>query len=57
MKVKSYWLPADIIARVDSIARETERSRSYVVRDLLERALAGAARLDRIAGRSQKGDR
>jgi predicted transcriptional regulator len=38
--------PADLVRRIDDIARDTDRSRNYVARKLLEKSLTGA---DRVA--------
>lgn len=38
--------PADLVRRIDDIARETDRSRNYIARKLLENSLAGP---DRVA--------
>ena len=45
MKPTSVALPSDLTDRIDQVARQSERSRSYVVRKLLENALTGADRL------------
>jgi predicted transcriptional regulator len=45
MKPTSVALPSELTARIDSVARQSDRSRSYVVRKLLENALTGADRL------------
>jgi predicted transcriptional regulator len=45
MKPTSVALPSELTARIDSVARQSDRSRSYVVRKLLENALTGEDRL------------
>lgn len=45
MKITSISLPAELTDRIDQVARDFERSRSYVVRKLLERSLTGTDRL------------
>lgn len=39
MKPTTYNLPTDLRDRIDQVARDSERSRSYIVRKLLETAL------------------
>jgi predicted transcriptional regulator len=45
MKPTTYNLPSDLRDKIDQVARDSERSRSFVVRKLLERSLTGADRL------------
>jgi predicted transcriptional regulator len=45
MKITSVSLPPGLTDRLDQVARDSERSRSYVVRKLLENALTGEDRL------------
>jgi predicted transcriptional regulator len=45
MKPTSVALPSELTERIDQVARDSERSRSYVVRKLLENALTGEDRL------------
>ena len=45
MKPTSVALPSELTARIDNVARQSDRSRSYVVRKLLENALTGEDRL------------
>jgi predicted transcriptional regulator len=45
MKITSVSLPTGLTDRLDEVARDSERSRSYVVRKLLENALTGEDRL------------
>ena len=45
MKPTSVALPSELTERIDQVARDSERSRSYVVRKLLENALTGDDRL------------
>jgi predicted transcriptional regulator len=45
MKITSVSLPPGLTDRLDQVARDSERSRSYVVRKLLENALTGDDRL------------
>jgi predicted transcriptional regulator len=45
MKITSVSLPTGLTDRLDQVARDSERSRSYVVRKLLENALTGDDRL------------
>jgi predicted transcriptional regulator len=37
--------PADLVRRLDNIARDTDRTRNYIARKLLEQSLTGADRL------------
>jgi predicted transcriptional regulator len=48
MKITSISLPAELTDRIDQVARDSERSRSFVVRKLLESALTGQERLDAL---------
>jgi predicted transcriptional regulator len=41
-------LPREVLEQVDAAARQSERSRSYTVRKLLENALTGQERLDAL---------
>jgi predicted transcriptional regulator len=45
MRITSVSLPDSLTERLDSVARQSDRSRSYVVRKLLEQSLTGADRL------------
>jgi predicted transcriptional regulator len=45
MRITSVTLPDTLTDRIDGIARQSERSRSYVVRKLLEQSLTGEDRL------------
>jgi predicted transcriptional regulator len=45
MKITSVALSNELTDRIDQVARDSERSRSYVVRKLLENSLTGADRL------------
>src|ERR1700679_1312359 len=45
MKITSVSLPIALTDQLDQVARQSDRSRSYVVRKLLENALTGADRL------------
>lgn len=45
MKITSVSLPYELTDRIDQVARESERSRSFIVRKLLEKALSGPERL------------
>lgn len=45
MKITSVSLPTELTDRIDQVARDSERSRSFVVRKLLERSLTGKERL------------
>jgi predicted transcriptional regulator len=45
MKITSVSLPDSLTDRIDEVARQSERSRSFVVRKLLEQSLTGADRL------------
>jgi predicted transcriptional regulator len=45
MKITSVSLPYELTDRIDQVARESERSRSWLIRKMLERALSGADRL------------
>ena len=45
MKPTTYNLPTKLTKEIGQIARQSERSRSYVVRKLLESALTGTDRL------------
>jgi predicted transcriptional regulator len=48
MKITSVSLPTGLTDRLDQVARDSERSRSFVVRKLLEHALTGQERLDAL---------
>jgi predicted transcriptional regulator len=45
MKITSVSLPIALTDQLDQVARQSDRSRSYVVRKLLENALTGEDRL------------
>jgi predicted transcriptional regulator len=45
MRITTVTLSDDLHNRVDQVARDSERSRSFVVRKLLERALTGEDRM------------
>jgi predicted transcriptional regulator len=45
MRITSVSLPDALTDRIDNVARQSDRSRSYVVRKLLENALTGEDRL------------
>jgi predicted transcriptional regulator len=45
MRITSVSLPDSLTERIDSVARQSDRSRSYVVRKLLEQSLTGEDRL------------
>jgi predicted transcriptional regulator len=45
MKPTTYNLPDELTDRIGQVARDSERSRSFVVRKLLEQSLTGADRL------------
>jgi predicted transcriptional regulator len=45
MKITSVALPADLTQRIDAVAKDADRSRSWVIRTLLERSMTGADRL------------
>ncbi len=45
MRITSVSLPAALTDQLDQVARQSERSRSYVVRKLLEQSLTGVDRL------------
>jgi predicted DNA-binding protein len=49
MKITSIALPDELSARIDRVAHEAERSRSYVVRKLLERSITGATHFTDLA--------
>src|ERR1700722_8155422 len=48
MKPTSIALPDELTGRIDQIAREADRSRSWVIRTLLERSMTGAERQDAL---------
>jgi Arc/MetJ-type ribon-helix-helix transcriptional regulator len=48
MKITSVSLPTELTEKIDQVARDSERSRSFVVRKLLESALTGQERLDAL---------
>jgi predicted transcriptional regulator len=45
MKITSVSLPHELTDRIDQAARHADRSRSWLIRKMLERALTGADRL------------
>ena len=45
MKITSVALPDDLTDKIDQVARDSERSRSFVIRKMLENSLTGADRL------------
>jgi predicted transcriptional regulator len=45
MKPTTYNLPSDLTDKIDQVAIASERSRSFVVRKLLERSLTGQDRM------------
>jgi predicted transcriptional regulator len=45
MRITSVSLPDSLTDRIDEVARQSERSRSFVVRKLLEQSLTGEDRL------------
>jgi predicted transcriptional regulator len=48
MKITSVALPAELAERIDQAARHADRSRSWIIRNLLERSLTGAQRLEAL---------
>lgn len=54
-RITTICLPEELHARVDAVARESERSRSYVVRKLLEQSLTGADRLTALQAIADQG--
>lgn len=50
MKITSVSLPDSLTDRIDQVARQSERSRSFVVRKLLEQSLTGADRVAALEG-------
>jgi metal-responsive CopG/Arc/MetJ family transcriptional regulator len=48
MKITSVSLPHELTDRIDQVARESERSRSWLIRKMLERALTGQERLEAL---------
>ncbi|MGO9036433.1 MAG: ribbon-helix-helix protein, CopG family [Steroidobacteraceae bacterium] len=48
MKPATFNLPAELTDKIGQIACDSERSRSYVVRKLLESALTGEERLEAL---------
>lgn len=55
MKITSVALPDELTDRIDRVARDSERSRSFVVRKLLEQSLTGADRLAALEAISAEG--
>ena len=45
MKPTTYNLPTDLTDKIDQVARDSERSRSFVVRKLLEHSLTATERM------------
>ena len=45
MKITSVALPDDLTDKIDQVARDSERSRSFVIRKMLEQSLTGEDRL------------
>jgi predicted transcriptional regulator len=48
MKITSVSLSHELTDRIDQVARESERSRSWLIRKMLERALTGEERLEAL---------
>ncbi len=45
MKITSVALPIDLTGKIDELARQSERSRSFVIRKLLEHSLTAEERM------------
>jgi predicted transcriptional regulator len=54
-KITSVALPSDLTDDIDQVADDFERSRSFVVRRLLEHSLTGAQRLAALKAVSDEG--
>ena len=55
MKPVTYNLPAALTDRIGEVARDSERSKSFVVRKLLEQSLNGVDRLAALQAIADKG--
>jgi predicted transcriptional regulator len=55
MRITTVNLPEELTDRIDQVARDSERSRSFVIRRLLETALTAQERLDALNALSAQG--
>jgi predicted transcriptional regulator len=55
MKPATFNLPAELTDRIGQVARASDRSRSYVVRKLLEQSLTGQERLEALKALADAG--
>jgi Arc/MetJ-type ribon-helix-helix transcriptional regulator len=55
MKITSVSLPCQLTDKIDQVARHSDRSRSSVIRILLERSLTGASRLEALQAVADQG--
>jgi predicted transcriptional regulator len=55
MRITTVNLPEELTDRIDQVARDSERSRSFVVRKLLEHSLTAADRLAALQAISDAG--
>jgi predicted transcriptional regulator len=55
MKITSVALPDELTDRIDQVARDSERSRSFVVRKLLEASLTGKDRASALQAIADQG--
>jgi predicted transcriptional regulator len=54
MKITSVALPFGLTAKIDRVARDADRSRSWVIRNLLERSLNDSAARPRETSTSKE---
>lgn len=55
MKITSVSLPDELTDRIDQVARDSERSRSFVVRKLLEHSLTATERMAALDAAAAEG--